>query len=109
MEEGYMKQKESISVQKILEEVRDGFQQIAQWNGLSSIGNKLEHYYKTEALVELLEVFDCGSVGGFGEGQEDNNDLYARFLYLRNKYAKELSTKYYNWNLDEIFGPKARR
>jgi len=41
---------------------------------------------KAEALIQLLEVQDCGSVGGFDTNQSGHDSLYERFLYLGRKY-----------------------
>lgn len=47
------------------------------------------YLHQAEALIELLEVFDCGSVGGFDEGQQGLYSLEERFDFLRNKHKHE--------------------
>ena len=51
---------------------------------------------KAEALIEVVEVYDCGSIGGFGKGQRNDKgilvysdiyeEIYARWLWLAEKY-----------------------
>lgn len=46
-----------------------------------------EHYRRAVTLIELLEVTDCGSVGGFDFGQrEGDRTFFARFDWLVRKY-----------------------
>lgn len=39
-----------------------------------------------EVRVELLEEFDCGSTGGYGRDQPEDQDLLERAVWLLNKY-----------------------
>jgi hypothetical protein len=47
--------------------------------------------YKAKGLIELLEVCDCGSIGGFDADNpviyDTGHRLYDRFLALVNKYG----------------------
>lgn len=54
---------------------------------------------QAEALIELLEVEDCGSIGGFGtkrnskgklirQQDDPNQDLKSRYLWLKNMPVK---------------------
>jgi hypothetical protein len=54
---------------------------------------------RAEALIELLEIEDCGSVGGFGKKRNKNGelslqrddqpqDLKSRYLWLKNMPTK---------------------
>jgi len=67
------------------------FQQMTQWVIISPSGYA-KYYQKAEALIELLEIEDCGSVGGFDNKnklvKETKFDLYDRFLTLLNKTKK---------------------
>ncbi len=47
-----------------------------------------EHYVAAETLIEVVETLDCGSVGGFGDGQDKmaNYSLFERWDYLVKKY-----------------------
>jgi hypothetical protein len=52
--------------------------------------NAAEHLFKAEALIEILEVQDCGSTGGFDKTNPLRRDsrfkLMARFLTVLHKY-----------------------
>jgi len=61
---------ELISVTTILEKAAEELEIATQNCESYQLGFALEHFSKAEALVELLEVAHCGSVGGFGKGQE---------------------------------------
>lgn len=70
----------------ILQEIFYNFQQMSQWIILESYS---KYYHRAEQLIELLEVEDCGSVGGFDEKNPTINKtgfrLYDRFLTLLKK------------------------
>jgi hypothetical protein len=72
----------------ILNAIFSNFQQITQWLP-SNIENAAEYMHKAEALIEILEVDDCGSVGGYDPHNpvedESGFELYDRFLALVRK------------------------
>ena len=105
--------KKSPSRKEILTEILDCFQGMFQW--LTTLP---EHYTKyanqAEVLIELLEVVDCGSVGGFDRNNpsvvrpadgsylgsagscrpkvdETGFALFDRFLMVLRKYDTKLS------------------
>lgn len=54
-------------------------------------GMALKHFRSAQTLIELVEVYDCGSVGGFSVGQKKNHLLRDRLDFLIDKYgAKKL-------------------
>lgn len=74
----------------ILQEIFECFQQVTQWMpGIDTSSDYCRgvttYLNKAEALIEILEVNDCGSVGGFDLNQEDRG-LFPRFLWLVDKY-----------------------
>lgn len=95
----------------LLKEVEQLMQQVKQWEHVRETGwaaNYMEYICQLKALVELLEVADCGSTGGFGKGQgyadlrrsdwcnENHNpgDLFDRAKWLLRKYkTKPLNKK----------------
>jgi len=78
----------------ILQEIFDNFQQMSQWT-TSMPESYLKAHNRAEQLIELLEVEDCGSIGGFDRENPLVNEtrftLYNRFLTLLNK--KKSSSK----------------
>ncbi|CAL9988715.1 hypothetical protein VPHD264_0198 [Vibrio phage D264] len=55
-----------------------------------SLSNDLIGLAKLEGQVELIEVLDCGSIGGFGHGQgKFSSSLEGRIKYLKCKYIKK--------------------
>jgi len=49
----------------VLKAVRDNLLSIEQWVRMRHWDKAAEYAARAEALIELLEVDDCGSVGGF--------------------------------------------
>lgn len=88
---------------RILEDISECFQQMYQWV-VSQPDEYARYAAKAEALIEILEVVDCGSVGGFdnnnpsvipaigfGEARpkelETNFPLFDRYLMVLGKYG----------------------
>ena len=81
---------------KVLNMIFPNFQQITQWIP-SEIDIAHRYMLKAKGLIEMLEVGDCGSIGGY---DRDNNvifdsgfRLYDRFLALVRKYGNEKDIK----------------
>ena len=81
----------------ILKQVKQAMRQVVQWQDVREIEwrqNSCQYMVRLGALVEVLEIADCGSVGGYGEGQFECNethdtdvgDLFDRANWLINKY-----------------------
>lgn len=51
------------------------------------------YMHRAEALIELLEVADCGSVGGFDQGEEGLYSLEERFKLLKRKKPEQAGLK----------------
>lgn len=81
----------------ILQNIFSFFQQMTQW--LSHPNNYAEYHNKALSLIELLEVYDCGSVGGFDRENKNQTittyNLYDRFLTLVRKENTELKKEIY--------------
>jgi len=95
-----------INREYILNRIFDHFQQITQWN-ISHIDSTIAHYYKAEGLIELLEILDCGSVGGYDPECPYRNvtghRLYNRFLTLvRKEDSHEKIKKICYFDLDSM-------
>jgi hypothetical protein len=88
---------------QILSDILDCFQGMYQW--VCSPEHYSKYAHKAEALIELLEVVDCGSVGGFDRNNQSvvcNNHccpknatgfrLFDRFLMVLNKYSTNLTS-----------------
>jgi len=58
---------------------------VKQWADMESYDHALHHYTRAEMLLELIEVEDCGSVGGFDKGQKPKHrrTLNSRLAWLR--------------------------
>ncbi len=74
----------------ILNAIADELGMSSQWlpsNRVGSLESATAHLHRAETLIELLEVHDCGSVGGFDKGQRyPNGDVFKRFNWLLRKH-----------------------
>jgi hypothetical protein len=93
---------------KILQEIFDCFQSMAQWITINP-GSYAKYHMKAESLIEFLEVEDCGSVGGFDKSNPHavkniwnvnsvfprvtGYELYDRFLFVLSKYEQQNNIK----------------
>ncbi len=77
-----------INRNTILKAIKDELLSAKQWS-VNGLEFKLFHRYKAESLIELLEINDCGSTGGFDQNnplRTDTQDLlYNRYLTLKYK------------------------
>jgi hypothetical protein len=100
-----MDKKEHIIL--LLKKAGEEFQQIAQWKEnrgtVSWASNVFEHTAKAEILIQICEVLDCGSTGGFGKNQLRGLSLFGRWNWLRQKYSPELKTTIGGWDLLKLF------
>lgn len=82
--------KKSILIKDIFKEIEDALQQVDQWVEMKDYCRANKYSDQAEALIELVEVADCGSVGGFGnhtaQGITDKS-LAGRYSWLKNKYT----------------------
>ena len=83
----------------ILQEIFSHFQQMTQWI-TTNPGNYCRYFNQAMGLIELLEVEDCGSVGGFDKQNpvkwgESGFQLYDRFLALLRKENTKLKKELY--------------
>jgi hypothetical protein len=84
---------DQIPVQVILDAIKNEIQMMYQWSDQFSkkrvnpdyISTSVVHAHKAEALIELLEIHDCGSVGGFDEGNHGLYSLEERYAALAKK------------------------
>lgn len=78
----------------ILNAIFSHFQMATQWPDEIATAN---YFAKAEALVELLEVVDCGSVGGYDKKNPHKRvtgcEVYDRFLTLLNKEKDRANIK----------------
>ena len=74
--------------------IREHLADIEQWkSNYNHPAYVLKYYNKLEALVELLEVWDTGSVGGFDYQQPYNTSLDIRAKWVLNKVTDNRTTR----------------
>jgi hypothetical protein len=82
--------KNSIDRITILNAIFENFVCAFQW-GNDSLETRIKEFHKAECLIELLEVDDCGSIGGYDRDNPVKNftrfTLFDRFLTVVNKYG----------------------
>lgn len=81
-----------ISIDVLLREVGNHLAAYLQWTDFPSVAwanNAVKYLCKAEAVLAIIEIYDCGSVGGYGIGQKaykDNKTLWHRWNWLCIKY-----------------------
>lgn len=79
-----------IQVALVVKQIRHELAMVEQWRReADDVYHAAEHHGILKGLVELLEVHDCGSTGGFGEGQPrgHHQTLHDRAAWLLGKYG----------------------
>jgi len=88
----------TITFDTILRTIADDFRAIDQWAGDRDYSRAHEYAARAEALIELVEVQVCGSIGGFDSGQQTYQPPANRYTHvsdrLWNRYSW-LITKYW--------------
>lgn len=79
-----------VTYNTIYSEILAKQQQIRQWKSFGDLARALEYQQQAIALVELLEVHNCGSIGGFDRGQPPSSSLDARIKWLKKYMTKEV-------------------
>jgi hypothetical protein len=107
----------------ILQTIFEHLQLVAQWMPNHLMGadysyRSIEYLQKAEALMELLEVHDCGSVGGFDEealekyatpmkpdgsgGKPSSLNFYQRFVWLVDKHGHRPQLKCEGFTVESL-------
>jgi hypothetical protein len=74
----------------ILSEAYRLLRSVQQWGNRQSADcakNQFIALVKAEALVELLEVDECGSTGGHDAGQPTPRGVFDRWMWLAGRYG----------------------
>lgn len=75
----------------ILKRIKSCLDAENQWAKSRSYEIALKYNAKAEALIELLEIHDCGSTGGFDRDDPNcrrHSELKTRYEWLVEKYKK---------------------
>ncbi len=81
-----------ISLAKLCKRAKFEMQLGKQWDVLVYPDEASKYVYRAEAIIEIVETADCGSIGGFSDGMERWNKRYTieeRISFLYDKYVKE--------------------
>jgi hypothetical protein len=75
----------------ILKRIDGHLQQIAQWAGMQDYARAAHYQTKAEALIEILEVDDCRSSGGFDKARGQGSvPLGMKGLQVRRDWLASL-------------------
>lgn len=86
---------DNIDREILLNVIGDNLHQAMQWSDKAEWANKVaEYYYKAEALIEVLEIVDCGSIGGHDKGQPRACSLFNRWDWLYRKYGNPAGKRF---------------
>lgn len=87
---------ENIARINILNAIFSDLCGIIQWFP-NNVENSAKYMFKAESLIEILEVEDCGSVGGFDRKspvkRDTNFNLFNRYLAVVRRYNDEDNIK----------------
>lgn len=86
----------AIDRSRILKAIKNELDRMYQWSdqfakkcvNTEYSSNLVEHMHHAEALIELLEIADCGSFGGFDTGFSGLYSLEERYENLANKKVR---------------------
>ncbi len=78
-----------IMICYLLIEATEERDQMLQWACLKKYQLAAKFEARFEKVLELMEVLDCGSVGGFGKGQPSTSCLLNRLVWLKTKYKSD--------------------
>lgn len=84
--------KPTILITTVIEAAQESVDLIKQWADMRHYDIAFKYNEKAEALIELLEIKHCGSVGGFGEignRYQQNERDYVDTLQGRLDWLKE--------------------
>lgn len=77
-----------VPYEVILANIKEDLESIEQWLELESYGNTLKYATSARRLIELLEVHNCGSIGGFDViGKKHQEDMPEFHDSLKGRYA----------------------
>jgi len=94
-----MNDKFFISVKSLLDTALENLLSAVTWSNSRNFDIAHSHMQTAESIISIIEVHDCGSIGGFGEGQQlDGNEggcmysdkydtRFARLIWLYKKYT----------------------
>ena len=77
-----------ITRKTILIQIGEHLTSMNQWVLYENYDYASKYANKAESLIELFEVYDCGSIVGYDEGQHElmpQASLHQRFSWLYNK------------------------
>lgn len=89
----------AISIETLLVEALEELNKVQHCAKSKEFITANAHFIRATQLIELVEIYDCGSVGGPAKGQLINTSrglmymdiyhkLFARFLWLYGKYIE---------------------
>jgi len=86
------KRDRKVLTRVLLPELQDAKDQFDQWMKMNEIESAAKYHARLETLVEVMEVANCGSVGGFDTAQDTSGltqCVVDRFQWLKLRAQKE--------------------
>lgn len=96
-----MKKIHSISRDSVLKLIGQSVGQIVEWAESRHYNIVSNYYNRALALIELLEIEDCGSTGGYDKNQPTARNIFDRFDWLCKKYGKT-PKDFIKYNSEEV-------
>lgn len=82
--------KHFLTIKHLLKEGLKEIESSEQWNEKPYIvawkQNSLKDLIKAESILELIEVYNCGSIGGFGKNQTPQMNVKERLEAFASVY-----------------------
>ena len=78
----------ALTYRGVLDEIAANLESIDQWAKTGHYRIAHEREIAAETLISLLEVNNCGSIGGFDKNQPSGQNLLERWKWLEKQYNK---------------------
>jgi hypothetical protein len=78
----------ALSYEGVIEQIERALLGCHQWMEMGQLTRAMEYQLHASTLIELLEVQNCGSVGGYDEGQQPKDrTLLGRYRWVKEWFA----------------------
>lgn len=85
------KAERKILTRVLLPQIQEAYEMYRQWIVDENLVNAAKYHAQMETLIEVLEVANCGSTGGFDAEQPESQTVTQRFEWLKTRALREFN------------------